>query len=453
MENELVKQFKKEVAQFDEELRLYYEEALVRGAEEEDIDDLVGLMSELTVLVGTTKATLPSRRIIFENIKKKFADKKAYIDAYLDQEEEETYEATVVPAKESTKGKAGKVIAWALSIALLTGAAVHTGLILKNKLHGNNSCDTTNEETIETTESEDRSTGTIVLPEVPVENTLDNNTQENTRNLMPGEYGTFLDVTDNEQVQARAQYLYDTYFAPNMKYIDEGDRHLITVENIANTIRVMNGELPLDENGYPVMDGVTVDDYTAVLLAMTVNNGSTYGEPYYHFPAHLLTVDGSEASEFIKSYDESYDKLVYAMNAGDDEQARDAIACLGYKFWNEWYLQGMYGGVNPHSFDSDLKYFTFIATVEPYNTTALEWHLSEKEPVCIEACVDYETQEKDLLSVNDIHVALETGEWNQIGARLAGMDVENNPWLPLYWEDLNDQLEWKYEHRDALTLK
>ena len=37
---------------------------------EEDIDDLVGLMSELTVLVGTTKATLPSRRIIFENINK-----------------------------------------------------------------------------------------------------------------------------------------------------------------------------------------------------------------------------------------------------------------------------------------------------------------------------------------------------------------------------------------------
>lgn len=38
---------------------------------------------------------------------------------------------------------------------------------------------------------------------------VDTTTQEQKE---PGEYGTFLDVTDNEQVNARANYLYNTYF-------------------------------------------------------------------------------------------------------------------------------------------------------------------------------------------------------------------------------------------------
>lgn len=462
MENELVKDFKIACGAFDDELRDYYYLAIERGAEQEDVQEIVDLMWKLNSLKKTTKADLESNKILLQDLKNSFEYKKAYIDAYLDErdaelqkqqeeDEEEEYEATVVDAKESTKSGAGRALATALGVIFLGGIAVHTGIIIHRGLN----C----EEQVEETESEmdkEEFIGPVEDSEEAEEESKEESTEESkeeNKNLQPGEFGTFLDASDAEQVQARAQYLFDNYYAPNMKYIDAGDQHLVTVDNIANTIRVMNGELPLDENGYQTKDGATVDDYTSVLLATTVNAGSTKGEEYYHFPAYLFAEDGSEVQEFIKSYDDIYDKLVYSMNVGDDPQAEDAIACLGYKFWNEWYLQGMYGDTNPHTFDTDLRYFAFVATIEPYNTTALEYHLNEKKPVCIEACYDYETKNKELLSVNEIKVALETGEWNQISAKLAGMDVPNNPWLPLFWEALDDQLNWKYDHRDTLTLK
>ena len=112
----------------------------------------------------------------------------------------------------------------------------------------------------------------------------------------------------------------------------------------------------------------------------------------------------------------------------------------------------MYGDTNPHLFRTDLMYLTFISTIEPYNTTAREWHLSEQTPVCIEACLDYNTGEKGLISVNDLVVALETGAWNNVGAKLGGMDVEPNPWLAEYYDALNQQLSWKYDHRQTLNL-
>ena len=57
----------------------------------------------------------------------------------------------------------------------------------------------------------------------------------------PGEYGTFLDVTDNEQVNARANYLYNTYFEQFRSKLTPTEQEMITPEKIANIIRVANG--------------------------------------------------------------------------------------------------------------------------------------------------------------------------------------------------------------------
>ena len=112
----------------------------------------------------------------------------------------------------------------------------------------------------------------------------------------------------------------------------------------------------------------------------------------------------------------------------------------------------MYGDVNPHNFDGAQRYFAFQATTSQYGPFAFEYNLNAMQPVCIEACVDYSTKEKDLLNVNAIFTALNTGEWNQVIARSAGMEVDNNPWLPLFWEQLNDELIFKYDHQSTLKL-
>ena len=215
----------------------------------------------------------------------------------------------------------------------------------------------------------------------------------------------------------------------------------------------MNGEMPIDAEGNVIYDGSALNDYTRVLVDLTVNTQSNDNQHYSHFPSHLLFADDSEVSEFVKSYDEIYDKLCHGLNTHDDEEVQDAIACLGFKFNREWMLMGMKGDTNPHSFETEYKYLAMIATVEPYNTTALEWHLSEKQPVCIMACLDYETDAETLVPVNDIHAALETGAWNNIGAKLAGLDnVDNHPWMAEFYTALYDHLNWKYDHLNTLKL-
>lgn len=265
--------------------------------------------------------------------------------------------------------------------------------------------------------------------------------------LVLGEYGTFFDINDVEQVNARATYIYNNYFANN-ESLTAQQRQLITVENIADVIRVMNGELPLNRE----FDGSTLNDVTIVLCEAVINVGSNVDDHYTYFPSYLLFVDGTPEQEFVKAYAPIYEKLVYALNNHDDEQVQDAIACLGFKFWNEWYLMGMDGtSINPHDLNTAQKYLMFISTIEPYNTTAREWHLSEQKPVCIEACIDYNTGEKSTVSVNDLVVALETGAWNT-GAKLGNMDVEPVCWCAEYYEALNNHLGWKYDHRNTLNL-
>ena len=113
---------------------------------------------------------------------------------------------------------------------------------------------------------------------------------------------------------------------------------------------------------------------------------------------------------------------------------------------------GADGSKNPHNLSPDLKYFAYQATVAPYSTTALESDLNQKRPVCIMSCIDYETKEQQPLTVTSIWAALNTGAWSQVSAKLAGMDAQNVAWLPLFWQSLDDQLNWKYSHLQTLKM-
>lgn len=306
-----------------------------------------------------------------------------------------------------------------------------------------------------TEEDEEKTTEVPTTKDNPTEST-EKTTEaptETASQLVPGEYGTFTDIEDDEQVEARAQFIIDNYFAPFMDKLSPNERAVITKENIMNTIRTMNDNLPLDENGNRTKDGVTVDTYGQAFLEMAINNPSSRQlDKYYHVPLHMFAVDNTELSDFIKAYDEIYDKMIHGLNVGDDEEVQDAIACLGYKFYNEWYLQGADGSFNPHNLPQALKYFAWQATIPKYQVTGLESNIDMMRPVCIEVCYPYGSNERKAITVDSIYAALESGEWNHISAKLAGMDVPNNPWLPLFWQSLEDDLNWQYEHLNTLKL-
>lgn len=278
--------------------------------------------------------------------------------------------------------------------------------------------------------------------------------KEEEKELKPGEYGTFLDVTDNEQVEARAQYIYDNYYAEILPQLSESEKELCTPEKIANTIRVLNGELPLDAEGNKYYDVNLVDDFGQLYVKTVCNIPSSPElDKIYHVPSHMFAVDGSQTSDFMKAYDEDYSKVAEGRNARDGEKTREAIASLGTKMWNQWVLQGMYGDVSPYDLPASQRNLAFLGTMAPYAPYVFEYNLNAMQPVCIEACVDYSTKTMKELTVNEIYVGYTSGQWDTVIAKAAGIEVNAEPDSIAFHQDLSETLAYKKQELNQLTLK
>ena len=288
---------------------------------------------------------------------------------------------------------------------------------------------------------------------------VDTTTQEQKE---PGEYGTFLDVTDNEQVNARANYLYNTYFEQFRSKLTPTEQAMITPEKIANIIRVANGELPLDSEGNRYYDANLTDDYIQALTKITADLPSSPAlDKIYNVPTHLFAVDGSDLSNFMMKYDEDYANIADARNNRDGEKAQASIASLGQKLWYEWSLQGMNYEIDgkmtdyksPFDLPAAQRALALNASVAKYGPYVFEYNLNAMQPVCIDACVDYYSKTMKQLTVNEIFVGVTSGEYDTVIAKAAGIEVDKEPDSIAYDQDLRDQLEFKYRELKQMTLK
>ena len=277
--------------------------------------------------------------------------------------------------------------------------------------------------------------------------------ESNVSNLKLGEVGTFLDITNDEQVEARANYIYDNYYKPYIGNLSQNSQDAVSVDLIANCIRVMNGELPLDENGNKVFNINVVDEYSQKYVNLLTNlPSSPEKDGWSYTPAYLFTTDGTKLQEFVKSYDDLYEQVVDGLNKQDALIVRPAVEQIGYKFWNEWIVNGMYGDVNPQQFDSNSKLFAFWSTIMPYGTTVVEYNIDSMQPVCVKVCVDYASKENKDVPVTELYYGILTGEYNEVVGRLTGIDVPNEPDSVGFTQDLLDELQYKYEHLDTMKL-
>ena len=355
------------------------------------------------------------------------------------------------------KDNSGKVIAGIVGGALVGGLATYS---LLNKDKWNNKVNVNNEAVVENTI--DSNNEAVEL--APVE-------------LLPGEYGTFLDVNDNEQVQRRAEYIYNNYLAKFMDRLCEADRQLISVDEIANTIRVVNGHLPIDENGNTYFDANVEDYYLNRLVDYVANIPSCdqMGTIEY-VPGYLFAEDNSKLSEFIKSYDDIYKNIADARNERDGLKLRKNVQIMAAKYWTEWFLQGMGGNIvysdgeisyegqvpanaeaytvrDPYALNETYKYFAYCATMYRYSTFIYEAEHNMMSTVCIPACINYSTKDIEELSIDEIYTAIDTGIWNDIIARTAGVEAPVDPVCVGFWESLNDILTFRYNELKQLTLK
>ena len=432
--------------------------AIYKGVNEENVETLyskaINLQNTVEFKYGLTFSD--SEFPVIDSVEESRAD------------EEEVEEETQV--EESKKGHGGAIALGLASVAALTGLAIHTGMNANRAKNSN----VEKTETVEETENnvivigptQETEENKIVPTEEPkVELTQVQETKVEEPQLVLGEYGTFFDVTNDEQVNARAQYIIDNYYSQFMNQLSESERSIITRENIANVIRVMAGELPLDENGNKVMDANIVDNYGAMYTELVGELGSSpqLEGRYFNIPAHLFTTDGTELSEFIKGYDEAYQTITNGFNKAADERlqgvevtggtmVREGISTLGTKYWNEWVMQGIYGDTNPYNFSAKDRLFAYLSSFAKYGQTALEYNLDSMQAVCIPVCVNYETKEINEISVNEIFFGYASGEWDTVIAKLAGVEAHAEPDSVAFTQDLFDELNWKYNNLKQLKL-
>lgn len=319
--------------------------------------------------------------------------------------------------------------------------------------------------------------------------------------LALGEPGTFLDITDDEQVEARAQYIYDNYFAKFYDKLSDSEKAFITVDRIADTIRTVNGRCPIDENGYKFKDANTTDTYSQSFVELYANIPSSDVMGTVELvPAHLFAIDGSEVQEFLKTYDMLYGRIAEGRNTRNSDMYRGAAEILEAKMYYEWHCQGMGGYIlfntetheietennirfnqstgnwerlcpedgqykvltntevypvtNPHNIDATYRYLAYMGSMYRFGSYIEEAEHNQMAPICIPLCVDFATKELNTYSIDEVYTGINEGVWNNVIAQHAGM-AEQAPGIPFsvgFWQALDNQLEYDYTHSNTLKL-
>ena len=487
MENDLVKDIKDACKKLDKILYDKYDEFVERGicdlADKKDADTVgIGYLedvadfieSEQLIYRTVNKSNSETKKMKFNLLVKAVDSKFEEIEEHL-KAKEEVMDVTRTPEvdDEETEDVENVHKCRRGLFFVLGGVTVAAAVFLAGQIQ---SCNTKNAKTaiIDTTEEEEtkensKETETSKETEKPTETTTEETTPSQTEEVkvvVPGEFGTFTDINDDQQIADRAQYIIDNYYGPFYDQLSAEEQAAITPQNIINVIRANGGRAPLDNEGNVTISANTADDVgqSFTYLAGDLGSSPQLQGIYHNVPAYMFFVDNSKEQEFVKSYDEAYQKITDGFNLAVQERlegkevtggtlVREGIAEVGTKMWNEWHLQGMYGDVNPYNFDAKSKMPVYLATMARYGQYAFEYNMNAMQPVCIPVCIDYSTKEMQEVNVNEIYWGIATGEWNNIIGKSVGAENKVGPDSIAFLQDWQEQLEWSYNQEKSNTLK
>lgn len=186
-----------------------------------------------------------------------------------------------------------------------------------------------------------------------------------------GFHNEFVDASDNNQVIARAVAYYQLYILDSNKSKRTADA--ITIEDIMDVIRMMNGELALDENLNPSYKEDDLDRVANILC--TISNCDSfpeYGDNIFCTPLAPLLVDGSYAQEKAMKIDENMRKVVKARKEGNKEEFVSTS--------KEWYMsfKNLVDDINDVRINRSGAYLLFTGYYSKYVSIILEYELNNK---------------------------------------------------------------------------
>ncbi len=287
----------------------------------------------------------------------------------------------------------------------------------------------------------------IATPEVVV-------TPEVVETIIDGSEGTFTDVTNDQQVEARANYIYNNYVKEVIDSLGtEGNEYALQInpESIGNMIRVFNDELPI-ENGVSVYDENTINYYMTLAIKTYGTLMSDERLGYVGFaPMSMLLADNSQAQAVAEVFDEDFEAIADARNNGTHEEQLNSIKEYGYDLRDRVLLfAGLNGELTPMNI-SEHGNAAYIAAMGRFAPYVLEWNIAEHKAACIEVCTNYDTGNKELWSVAKLYETIEDGSYNNVIARITGSgNTEEAIGTTLYNEQ--DQILRNKYNQYALTL-
>ncbi len=188
-------------------------------------------------------------------------------------------------------------------------------------------------------------------------------------------YGEFKDASDINQVLARAASFYQTYILDENK--SPRIAEAVSIEDIMDTIRLVNGEFILDENLEPTY---SEDDLIKVAnILATISNCDSlpeYGRNIFYTPLAPLFVDGSYAQKKAMNIDETMKKVVKTIRENNRKEFESAA--------KEWYMSyiNLVGNINDARLGPS-AFFLFSGYYSKYVSSIYEYANNEKIEIII----------------------------------------------------------------------
>lgn len=326
--------------------------------------------------------------------------------------------------KDTAKKKGGRILA-----LILAGAALLSGGYLLGK-HTNIKLFNSDKEIVREADDEQEK-------------------EESTKVEKPFEvFGNFTDVTNEKQLEERVTWYFNTYEAPYFENATEAEKEARIFE-LMNTVRFINGEFKLDENGevtYNATDVAAMGNEIDHLV-----NEASYKDKRVSFRDYApLFTDGSKAQKVMIEFDAQQRAVTEAIAKNNTE----AFTCAAIK-WGEMFNQAFVNSDQTLA-TADLSVYTaevpshyplFSIMYDFYADNILEYSLANDINICVPTCFDNNGE----LQYTPLAQMMEDYNDKPIDyvAKRAGDEeyhfANNDPWPTLFGQEDVQYFNSKYE--------
>ncbi len=222
-------------------------------------------------------------------------------------------------------------------------------------------------------------------------------------------YGQFTDAYNQDQVEARAQWYYDTYLE-NLCYNGITFKE-VNAEKLGRVLTMINGEFVRREDGTIDYNKTYRQDVGNTLCSIwNFASFQQMGDQIQFVPMAPLFEDGSLAQEAALKMDSIMLRVVNAIRSGNQDEFRAAAEDFGTAMLNMCVyidFDGQY--VNMYHTDASHGYSALIGWYAQYISTIFEYSQKYNIDICFDYCYNNNTEEVDKMSLSELFDMLVNG--------------------------------------------